>query len=344
MKLYLTSPYALEDKDPFPPCIRSVCRAYGYAKPHVCLSAAPLLGAGEWVYEVEVADETLLSYEYRYPFRQETERFFAVPFKEVDGLGRVRHAVSDLLGAPWDRWAIPLQGKENQEWSLLWASGAEGVEAHVSSGSAGPRAVVSLTPSFNVNRDYLLQERHWKETSEYGKTVERWEIRILAGVMPKWALFPWAWAQWVFDPRVQESAIAHILRRAPSVAPAIEFARSQTSLSNLGRAWRIVGESVSNEIGRDIGMLGAHSKTATTAIPMRIAQRIGGWTPPRPKPEHEENPHASGRVLVANPSGAFPTQGLGVDVSSVFTERPRGKRNFTYPRRVDVQEEAPRAR
>jgi len=65
-----------------------------------------------------------------------------------------------------------------------------------------------------------------------------------------------------------------------------------------------------------IGMLASNSWTAVTAMPLRLALRMSNhvpeaWEPPMAKPENAD-PDSSGRVLLANSTGAFPTDGPGV--------------------------------
>lgn len=331
------SPHNLGENDLFFPCTSTICRYAGFNSPHVCFATTPLPGEGQWVYKVELPPNEIKRFSYRNLYRTEDVQHYAIPLGIAAELKREKTQFTEVTGRKWNEFMVSTLNEENRAWGLVWVSHPEVANISVVRQEHDPditEVQVQLTDEFDPLKDYLIHETHWEVLNEYNKPREKWELNLLAGVMPRWAAFPTAWAGWVFDREVKQSAIDYILSKVPDVAFDIEYASRQQNKSNMARAWRIVGDKVGYLTGGDLGMLATHSWTAVNAIPQRIALRLGGWVPPKEKPEFED-PKTSGRILLANNFGVNPTKGPGVDESPVFTERLSNKR--TYKSEVDPE-------
>ncbi|MBC7193910.1 hypothetical protein [Marinobacter sp.] len=162
------------------------------------------------------------------------------------------------------------------------------------------RIVVDIEPAegFDQERDYILVE-HKRSPNPYLRgSSSREGYELLFGRMPAWATFPENWARWVRDERVQGSAIDHILRRVPTAKEDVEYAMRKGSKGNIISAWRAVASHCEAATGKKMDGIGGNgSWTAVRAMPIRIAQRLGGWRPPVPRPVYEER----NAVLVVSP-------------------------------------------
>jgi hypothetical protein len=157
---------------------------------------------------------------------------------------------------------------------------------------------VETTGDFDPERDYILVEHKRSPNPYLGGSSSRESYELLFGKMPAWADFPRAWAAWVHDKNVQASAVDHILRRVPDARAEVEYAQRKRAKGTISGAWEVVARLCATATGRSMdGIWGTGSWTAVEAIPIRIAQRLGGWSPPVPRPIYEKN----GAVLVAKP-------------------------------------------
>jgi hypothetical protein len=210
-----------------------------------------------------------------------------------------------LTGEPWNVFPrIVLNDQHQNRKSMLWVS-QDAIASVVVKNREYATVDVILDELFDSQHDYLIRED--RTPPQFAGQKERWQLTLLAGTMPRWAYFGWAWARWVRDPVLQQSALEHITTVVPRVqAAVIETATiSQTHLR--GQAWKEVADTVSGVLklsDRDrnwLLRLPDKTSTAVEALPMRIAQQIG-WTPPRPMPDFEK-PEGSGRILLADHRG-----------------------------------------
>ena len=227
-------------------------------------------------------------------------RWFAVPLSLVAQWRVKRNLFNDLTGRGWDEWTLDLQptvqGRERIE-SRLWssASGVVSVEL-LNKTDTETRVRVALTDLFQVEGDYLVLERRW--LTPRGDETGKWRVNLIAGVMPDWGIFGWAWKAWVNNQRVVDSAISHILENVPQVLDEVHAAEALTLKDDIAEAWHEVANEVEIALDIDIGGLKDQSMTAVQGMPIRIASKIGNWTPP----------DESGRILVADVGGIFPTE------------------------------------
>ncbi len=155
---------------------------------------------------------------------------------------------------------------------------------------------ITLTPDFGPD-DYLVRVVHKNE---------RTEMTTLAGKTPTWAGFPDAWRDWVNNESVRRSAESFVrgrLRSSERVNELFDKAtHPESSVSERKTAW----VEVAKLCGVDpADVVGTGSKTATQAMPIRIAQKLSKgkpidkqWKSPLARPEYA-NPFTSGRVRVA---------------------------------------------
>lgn len=300
MLLYHSSRWTLQEGR-FDPCMGPLTEEEG----HAWFASEPVPGIGPWLYVVELPEAEAARFEREVPHQPEGIRRFLLP---PEKLGRARaYEFETLTGRPWNEFYVvlkdPAADRVTQPWSRIWASRTEAAE--IQEYMDHPEAVLlSLTEHFKVEEDYVIQE-----TQEFGG--RKWALTLLAGTPPMWADFPHQWQRWVNHPAIQESAQDYIRTLVPEVARDVAHAARQTHKVAVAAAWQKVADKVGARLARTggLGTIPAGSWTSILAMPIRIAQRIGGWEPPRAKPEFQ-NPETSGRVLLAAPGeevpGTFP--------------------------------------
>lgn len=324
MKVYYSSPTPLV-AGRMKECKNLVCELQGVGKlPHVTVSSKPTAGGGEYLYAADVQHEALSRYKYNDPFRRELADFYAVPLSVAE---KYRWHETDFYEAAheeWDTFNIQLfNGKrryeqhETETWSQVWVPRPNIVKAEITEeldDHVGRRvkAQLKILPTFDQEQDYLIVEERWRKPMQ--PSTGSWKLKLFAGVLPQWAFFPWAWTRWVENSMVQRSAVAHILFEVPNAHDEVSFALSQamkrSNRVNTARAWRVVSDTISREIGHDLGVIDYNSDTAVRAMPLKIAGRMergkcAPWNPPIPKPEFK-HPDESGRVLLVSPEGVYP--------------------------------------
>jgi hypothetical protein len=257
---------------------------------------------GENVFVLTIDDNEAKRYEYNAPLLQMGITYYRIP------LDRLKRNVSyspysTVTGrSKWDEASVVLKSAHADRaatWSRIWTSrqGAVSVRRADTPYASPDYAVnIKLDTSFSQENDYIILE-----TQQFGG--KQWQLELLSGTAPLWADFPNRWNDWVWDSDVQESAVAFLVATFPSLASQVEYASGQTHKVNKIRAWRIVADDVGRALRRDLGKIPAGSWTSVAAMPIRIAQRAGGWTPPKPKPEFED-PNESGRFLLVTPESA----------------------------------------
>lgn len=312
-------------------CPHGACRLAGFGEAHLCFTTEPLTGSGQWVFSADVPQNQIEKYEYTNETRAEKVRFFALPRALVQSLDLKQDTFEQVTGRPWNKWVITILDRRagrravRGSWSLLWGSREGVVGAKVYRRTPEFMSIqVETTVDFDPETDYLVCEVHEEQEKAEGGVKETWRLETLAGITPQWALFPQAWQKWVWDRKVTNSAIRYILTHVPQVNEQVEYAMQKDSKHNKARAWRNVSDEVGRSLSRklgapiDLGKLAAHSWTAVAAMPHRIANRMSqhlpyaAWEPPMPQPIYQ-SPEESGRHLVANLYGVFPTHGPGVD-------------------------------
>ena len=157
---------------------------------------------------------------------------------------------------------------------------------------------VSVTDAFDQEKDFLLVERKRSANPNLRGSSSRERYELLAGVMPAWASFPEAWQRWVQDRDVLDTAADHIVVKVPDAEDAVDYARRKSSKGNRRRAWGEVAYICSEATGKEIDYPDM-SWTAVRAIPIRIAQKLGGFMPPVPRPKWEERNEANSFLLVS---------------------------------------------
>jgi len=161
--------------------------------------------------------------------------------------------------------------------------------------------IIDVVPNenFNEEKDYILCEHKRSPNPFLGGSSSREYYELLFGKkMPAWADFPKAWSCWVRNFEVQGSAIKHILKKVPTAKEYIEYAQRKTAKGTITNAWLEVAEHCEKVTGKKLGDIrGSGTWTAVDAMPIRIAQRLGGWKPPVPRPVYGERD----AVLVASP-------------------------------------------
>ncbi len=161
---------------------------------------------------------------------------------------------------------------------------------------------VQLTARFNGRFDYLLVE-HMRTPNPLIKGDSRKEsYELLAGVMPLWASFAPAWFSWVRDEGVLQSAVEFITASEPDAFGPVCKALMLKQKHLRAAAWlEVASVCFSNrgiKVDRD-RLCGNKSLTAVLSMPMKIAQRMGGWTPPVEPPVFQSGKRRR-RVLIAD--------------------------------------------
>lgn len=299
--------------------------------------ASPLLrngadgGLGPVVFQVDIPQMELGQFEYQNEWRAEHVRFYALPLSMLERFPPTKTTFQSITGRPWNAFVVvaydkvPRQRRVSQ-WSVVWQS-RRGV-AHPRVKEQTPTLMtieIQTTTDFDPEKDYIVVETHEVQNRTIGNPVkETWKQDVIAGIEPEWALFPKKWKNWVFNEKVKKSAIDFILSNCPGAKQFVDFALGLNSKENEFRAWervmREIERAVQQRFGVDVnlGKLPGQSYTAVKAMPHRIASRLaqhlpyGGWEPPVPQPAYA-SPDISGRIVVANPVGVYPTSGPGVD-------------------------------
>ena len=156
---------------------------------------------------------------------------------------------------------------------------------------------VSITADFDPENDFLLVE-YKRSANPYlrgSRSQEKYEL--LAGVMPAWASFPEEWQRWVRNDVVLAAARAHIVEKVPETAAVVAFAERKQSKGNIRRAWDEVRRICTQATGIEIDYPDG-SWTATIAIPIRIAQKLGGFVPPVPRPVWQKRDETNSFLVV----------------------------------------------
>jgi hypothetical protein len=321
----------------------SVARQW-FDSTHFVFATEPLVGVGPWVFEIDIPFNEVEPCMYTNIHRRERATHYAVPWQQaVDASPKVE-AYEDLTGSPWNSFVVDVLDKRARKgekelvgsWALIWASREGVARARVAERTDDVLSLrVDLTSEFDPSRDYIVVEEHEEFAQELNSPrKETWALFTLAGQAPRWQLFPSEWQEWVNNPEVTESAVRYLMRVMPSMVRDIEYAQHLESKHSRLRAWRNVGDKIADELSTrlrrdvDLGKFAGNSWTAVLAVPLRIAKRLGSyvgeeWVPPVPQPEFQ-HPDQSGRVLLANNYGAYPTRGPGVDHAP--QDRPHEKR------------------
>lgn len=259
----------------------------------------PLAGYGDATYILDAPEGKLKQWEFTggEPNLIKGVRYFDIPARELSKFSIRTDSYRRLTGRSWNQWTILLQAKTPdtaRTVSQVWAS-RPGVALvkYIDDKNGDQLAEITLTDDFDVAEDYLILE-----TRQFrGK---QWNLELLVGVNPAWADFPAQWAEWVQDETVQKSAIEFLKQEFPDARPVIEIAENESDKLNRIHAWHLVTSKVEQALGRNLGRINAGSRTSTLAMPIKIAEKIGTWVPPKPRPEYID-PDASGRELLAAP-------------------------------------------
>lgn len=258
----------------------------------------PLAGYGDATYTVDIPEGKAKQWEFTggEPNLIKGVRYFDIPARELTKFQIRMDSYRRLTGRAWNQWLILLQSRVPDmagTTAVVWAS-REGIASAEPFEKNGDQLVqITLTDMFEVTEDYLIMETRQFEGRQ-------WNLELLVGITPRWADFPAQWAEWVQDATVQKSAIDYLRGQFPTVATVIELAETETEKINKIHAWRLVGSKIEQLLGRNIGRINAGSWTSTLAMPIRIAEKVGGWVPPKMRPEYID-PEASGRVCIASP-------------------------------------------
>jgi hypothetical protein len=256
-------------------------------------------------------------------------RYFILPVSRVRGIKPSSYTA--ITGRPWNETVVTvldrksLRSRDNSiHWSLVWGSRDDVATLKVyKTAEEFLQVAITLNPDFNFESDYIEIEQHVERPNAQmpSGVKESWWLEHVAGAAPKWATFPAAWKLWTYSEAVQASAREYLLLHVPEIATALSEVDSFTAKENKINGWHqvkhIIDRELQKELGSDVtlGTLASNSWTAVTAMPLRMAQRMGNyvedWVPPVPKPDHAD-PEMSGRVLMANPTGPYPTHGLGL--------------------------------
>jgi hypothetical protein len=283
--------------------IESLLSSVGTAskrKASIIFTDTPLPLRGENVFVLTVDENEARRYEFSAPLMLEGVHYYRIA---VDNEAAIKSLLVRpyivVTGKPWNEATYTLKTGHPDKagtWARIWAS-REGVVRCISDSApyafSDYKVKLVLTPHFNMTDDYIIME-----TQMFGG--KQWKLELLAGKAPLWADFGDRWNDWVWDADIQDSAISFLSQTFPGLASQIQMATSQTYKVNKIRAWRIVADDVGRELRRDLGKIQAGSWTSVAAMPLRIAQRAGGWTPPKPKPEFQD-PDQSGRHLLVTP-------------------------------------------
>jgi hypothetical protein len=339
----------------------------GNRKAYVVAASAPMACWGEWVFVLDISATEVTQYRVQNPLgpQDRSVEFFYIPVARAASVVATPYKL--LTGREWNETVVTVMDRRAKrpkdtsvEWSLLWGSRRDLAELLVIHTSPTLVQVsVRLAKDFDFSRDYLCVETHTERANErvVGGVKESWWLGHLAGFAPDWATFPPAWKTWVYDTEVQQSAEEYILDHVPEAALAFAEARGYTDKQNVISGWHVVKDIVDRELKRElgsdvtVGKLASNSWTALTAMPLRLAQRLGNyvtdqWEPPMPKPDFAD-PETANRVLLANPTGTYPTYGQGVgermadryymrregEMMKTTTPPPQISRDFASPYR-----------
>jgi hypothetical protein len=337
--LFMTTQRDILDahSESLPECRNTVCHAKGFLnRNHLCFAERPVQGAGDNVFVADFDPELVEPYGYDDTFRRAELRFFAVPHEVVRGVAKQRKTFFQATGRAWNEVQVALLEKPAlhnprllRRESALWASRDGIFDALVTDAERDRLGdfqrlsfTVTGTARYDPERDYLIIERR-DYTQGAGGEKEDWEVKTIAGTTPQWAIFPQAWKEWAWDEEVRRSATDYIANLVPLVAPDVSAAESLgTDAADYADAWRAIARRIEAHwrgIGLEIALGGLPSRSMTSklALPQRIAIKLSEvapfapWSPPRPKPV-SANPESSGRVLLANDTGPFPSSGLGL--------------------------------
>lgn len=290
---------------------------------NVCFYSQLLPGRGGWAHVTDVAENVIRRYEMNAPFLPEGVRMFSVPQEDVEGFEIHEYTYEELTGRDWRDLDVllldPKQYRETQEWSRVWTSrvGVVTLPTHTEEPGGRETATLRLTALFDSDQDYVIMERQ-----RFGG--KKWDLFLLAGRAPMWADFPNQWHAWATDNKIIDSAIQHLLQVAPGASEEIERAARQTAKTDRVYGWRRAAVAIGREISRDLGEIAAGSWTSVMSMPIRIAERVGTWQAPRPRPQYED-PTQSGRVLLVAPAAMEP----GVRASTTSFRGDRSERGTT---------------
>lgn len=205
-----------------------------------------------------------------------------------------------------DQHFVVLKDPSNKVTSEVYASRGDIVDvAKVDDVTEGVVVQLTLKPAFQKDEDFLVR---------VAKKGDRTEMTVLAGNNPPtWATFPDAWRDWVNNKEVQFSAAnfiwGHLVGNPDNVARAQELfqiaAMDDADIKTADRrqAWLEVAELCG--IDETAAIMGTGSRTASLAIPIRIAQKLSKglpkqyqWQPPVTRPVFAD-PLKSRRVRIA---------------------------------------------
>lgn len=262
----------------------------------VVFTDTPLSGVGPLVYVLNIPDQIALRFQIVVSLDPEGMRRFALPPSQFSAKDLHEYRFNQITGHEWDEFRVvlcdPQENPAAQPWSLVWVS-RPGVAVVKDREQGKVEAVtIKLTPFFDPTEDYIIVEKRQYD----GK---KWDLSTIAGRVPMWADFPNHYARWAQNPEVIRSAADYLIEQVPAARLEVETARRQNTKSSMVRAWKVASERIGKEIRRPLGDFKTGSWTSVSALPIRIAQRLGPWEPPIPKPEYV-NPENSGRVLLAS--------------------------------------------
>jgi hypothetical protein len=205
-----------------------------------------------------------------------------------------------------DQHFVVLKDPSNKVTSEVYASRNDIVDvAKVDDVSDGLVVQITLKPDFRLDQDYLVR---------VVQKGDRTQITVLAGNNPPtWATFPDSWRDWVNNKEVQFSAANFIwghlvgnpdhVTRAQALYEIAAMDDPNIKTSERRQAWLEVAELCGIEDANQI--VGTGSRTASLAIPIRIAQKLSKgrpkthqWQPPVARPLFAD-PLKSRRVRVA---------------------------------------------
>lgn len=111
----------------------------------------------------------------------------------------------------------------------------------------------------------------------------------ITGQKPEWIDFGWKWMEWVSNPEVQNSAKQYILFKARErwLKDYIRGFLCETNLRTLHDNWSNVAVAMlGTKYGRELYNRQTLNTTSVSALPIKIALRLGGWRQPVRKPVH----------------------------------------------------------
>jgi hypothetical protein len=259
----------------------------------------PLAGYGDATYIIEANEGFLKQWEFTggEPNLIKGVRYFDIPARELSKFRVREDSYRRLTGREWNQWLVLLQAAHSdraETTSLIWASREGIVTTNVFEKGGDQWVSLTLTDDFDPTEDYLILE-----TRQYNG--QKWSLEILVGVNPGWADYPAQWAEWVRNGEVQKSAIDFLKQQFPTLHQLIDMAAEERVPHNQVHGWSLIVSKIEQLTGRQFHIQGA-SRTSILAMPIKLAEKIGGWTPPEPRPEYID-PKASGRIRVAAPIG-----------------------------------------